>query len=582
MISKRKDRLSPASTASGVAGMERVRADNLPAELTEYMELVERDEPRACPEQHALVAHVRKCFEEERLYIDTNRLGKYLSLARYFPFQLFPWQKFIIALWLCTYRESGQPRWKKFFAMIARGAGKDGFMAFVAMCLVSPYNPAKGYDVDICANDDVQAKRPVEDLVEVLELPSQQAKLNRFYYHTKEVVKGRENKGKVRGWANNARNRDGLRSGLVVFNEVHQYQNYSNIKVFKTGKGKKADPREAIISSNGEVSDGPLDDYLSQGRRILFEGEDDHGFLPFICCLHKKEQIHDQANWPMANPSWNYLPTLREETEEEYTDYLQKPEENGDFLSKRMGLRAGFTELSVTDYEKILATNKPLPLDRMKGAACVAGLDYAEMNDWAAMCLLFRLGDIRAVLAHTWICEQSKTLPRVRAPWQDWVTAGHCTLVHEPTISPELLADWLRRMGQIYRIKMLAMDNFRWTLVADAMIRAGFDAKDKKRVKLVRPSDIMKAEPLIAANFDMGRYVWGDNPPLRWATNNTKRIPASRSTGSDTGNFYYGKIEAKSRKTDTFMSLVAAETCEEAIPRDGAVIPKELPVFVLG
>ena len=92
----------------------------------------------------------------------------------------------------------------------------------------------------------------------------------------------------------------------------------------------------------------------------------------------------------------------------------------------------------------------------------------------------------------------------------------------------------------------------------------------------------MKVEPLIAANFDMGRYVWGNNPPLRWATNNTKRIPASRNIGSDTGNFYYGKIEAKSRKTDPFMALVAAETCEDAIPSGGAAIPEALPVFVLG
>ena len=34
----------------------------------------------------------------------------------------------------------------------------------------------------------------------------------------------------------------------------------------------------------------PLDDYLTKGRAILFEGEDDGGFLPFIC-------------WPPRNSS---------------------------------------------------------------------------------------------------------------------------------------------------------------------------------------------------------------------------------------------------------------------------------------
>ena len=111
------------------------------------------------------------------------------------------------------------------------------------------------------------------------------------------------------------------------------------------------------------------------------------------------------------------------------------------------------------------------------------------------------------------------------------------------------------------------------------MIKAGFDARDKQKVKLIRPSDIMKTEPLIASIFDRGLYVWGDYPPLRWATNNTKRIPASRGIGSDTGNFYYGKIEAKSRKTDPFMALVAAECAEDELPANsGPLRPPPPPI----
>ena len=152
-------------------------------------------------------------------------------------------------------------------------------------------------------------------------------------------------------------------------------------------------------------------------------------------------------------------------------------------------------------------------------------------------------------------------------------------LVQEPTISPELLGAWLQNAGKLYRIKKLAMDSYRWTLVSDAMIKAGFDARDKQKVKLIRPSDIMKVEPLIASIFDRGLYVWGDYPPLRWATNNTKRIPASRGIGSDTGNFYYGKIEAKSRKTDPFMALVAAECVEDALPANsGPLRPPPPPI----
>lgn len=133
-----------------------------------------------------------------------------------------------------------------------------------------------------------------------------------------------------------------------------------------------------------------MDDYLARGRRILFEGEADKGFLPFICCLESKEQVHHAENWTMANPSLCYLPHLWQETEEEYRDWCDHPEQNGDFLTKRMGIRAGFKDLSVTDYEKILATNKTN--SGLTGWVCTVGLDYAELSDWAAVNLHFRSG----------------------------------------------------------------------------------------------------------------------------------------------------------------------------------------------
>ena len=72
----------------------------------------------------------------------------------------------------------------------------------------------------------------------------------------------------------------------------------------------------------------------------------------------------------------------------------------------------------------------------------------------------------------------------------------------------------------------------------------------------------MTVEPVIQECFNRGLFTWGNAPHLRWAVNNTKRVRASRSIGSDTGNFYYAKIEAKSRKTDPFMALVASMVIE--------------------
>lgn len=537
---------------------------DIDARIEAYLAQIESGSPRACKDQIALAKHIRRCFATEPIYTDTALLDKYLRLQKYFPFQLFPWEIFLLALWDCTFwRASGLPRWKTLFCMIGRGAGKDGFIAFDGFCSISPYNPIRRYNVDVCANNEEQSKRPQLDLVDVLETPRLQTKLDRHYYHTKEVVQGRKNKGVMKGHTNSPKGRDGLRSGKVILNEVHQYENYDNITVFTTGLGKVDHPRIGIFSSNGDVSDGPLDDYLEQAQCILFGGEDDSGFLPFVCRLDDKDEVHDPENWYKANPSLQYRPSLATEIADEYRSWTEHPERNASFLTKRMGLRAGQTDITVTDYAKIKATNKPLP--DLSGWSCTVGLDYAELNDWAAVNLHFRQGDERYDINHAWICLQSKTLHRVKAPWKAWASDNLVTPVDDVSLHPSLIADYIQEAISKYDVKMLAMDNFRWPLVAQEMQKLGFNPKDKTKLKLIRPADIMQVDPVIQNCFDRELFTWGNNPCLRWAVNNTKRVRSSRKIGSDTGNFYYAKIEAKSRKTDPFMALVASMVVEPVL-----------------
>ena len=79
----------------------------------------------------------------------------------------------------------------------------------------------------------------------------------------------------------------------------------------------------------------------------------------------------------------------------------------------------------------------------------------------------------------------------------------------------------------------------------------------------------MKVYPVIDRCFANGYFHWGEQPHLRWATNNAKLIRAKRSklTDSDVdiGNFLIGKIEPKSRKTDSFMALVHSMVGEDKL-----------------
>ena len=556
------------ATSKRRSGSSRKKKTTLNPHIQQYIDLVESGELRVSKECKALIDHIRYCFETEEIYVNGEQADHYISLAKYFPWEkLFPWQEFVITLHDCTYYTDGDlPRWPDLFCMIGRGAGKDGTIALEGMALTSPYNGIPGYDVDICANNEEQALRPVLDTVDAFDGSEYKTRLKKWYKWKTESVTSIKTKGVIRGRTNNPKGKDGMRSGIVVFNEIHQYENYQNINVFTTGLGKHPHPRRSYYTTNGDVREGPLDDLLETSEGILFSGDPDNGLLPFICRLDDKTEVDDPKNWEKANPSLPYLPALQQEIAKEYRDWKKSPQRLPAFMTKRMNIPDGSSEIKVTDYANIKATDRELP--DMSGWTCVVGIDFSKITDWVSIDFHFKQGDERFDISHSWMCSASKDIPRIRAPWKEWVDKGRLTIVDDVEIHPEVITEYINDAKRNYRIMGVAIDDFRYALLSRALSGIGFD-KDHKNLKLVRPSDIMRVAPIIDSCFANKWLTWGDAPEFRWATNNTKLIRYGRKIGAtsdqDLGNYVYGKIEAKSRKTDPFMAFVAAMTIEDQI-----------------
>ena len=168
------------------------------------------------------------------------------------------------------------------------------------------------------------------------------------------------------------------------------------------------------------------------------------------------------------------------------------------------------------------------------------------------------------------LCANSADLPRIKFPYMEAVAAGDAEIIDAPEIPPELIADWIEVQTHFYNIPMLALDDYRFALMKAALARVGF-TYENKNIKLVRPSDKIKIEPIIDSGFRNHNIVYGDCPIMRWYTNNTKKVKSKKY-----GNYEYQKIEAKSRKTDGFFAFVAAMTQHELIPEQqtgGEVLP---------
>ena len=529
----------------------------IPSQIQEYIDIVEQEKVRTCKEQKLLVAMVKKTFETEELIYDEEQIEKYLSYQKYFPFKLFAWEIFCFVLHNCIFTTDDEPRWDTLFALMGRGGGKNGFLSFEDFCLITETNGIKEYHIDICANSEEQAKTTFDDIYNILDNPQHTKKLRKFFRWTKTEIENLKTQSKIKYRTNNPKGKDGLRSGMVDFDEPHAYENWENINVFTTGLGKKRHPRRTYVSTNGDVREGPLDQLIDKSKKILNGEIPDNGFLPFICWLDDEKEVHDEANWEKANPSLPWLPTLRKQMRGEYQDYLLDPVINHAFMTKRMNRPQGRKDTEVASWENILKTNGEVP--DLRGKTCVCGIDFSKTTDFVSAFLLFKQKDRYYGIHHSWFCTASNDKHRIKIPLQDMAQRGLLTIVDDVEINPTLIAEWVRQQRDIYNLEKIAIDSFRYSILSRALADVGFDAKEKQ-VKMIRPSDIMLVQPKISSWFIGNKIIWGDDPLLRWFTNNAKLEPAPNN------NFKYGKIEPKSRKTDGFMAFVAAVTLEEEIP----------------
>lgn len=494
--------------------------------------------------------------------INHEKIAKAVELIeRYFEMELFDWELFIIALIHCYYKFNDTVVFDEFVIIMGRGNGKNGFISGIAWYLTTQYHGIRDYHVDIVANSEDQAKTSFFDIYEML--TRTWAKSKKFFYKTKEIIKNLKTNSQIKFNTSNAKTKDGKRTGCLIADELHEYENYDTLNRFTSGFGKKKHSRIFKISTNGDVREGVYDEEVRIGEDILNGTIKDTGTLPLFYRLKDEKDVFDKNKWNMSNPSLKYLDVLLQRITKEFNEMQYKPSMEKEFYTKRMNLSRTKEEIPVTEWKNIEATNKPIP--DVHGLTATVGTDYVKVTDFASVNIHFRIGDNRIDLNHSWLCLKSADIPRLKIPWKQWAEEDHLTLVDDVEISPDLIAEYIAEQAQYYNITKLALDNYRYALLAEALKRVGFDAKERKNVYLVRPSDIMKVVPVIDSCFVNQYFIWGDQPLLRWATNNTKLIASGKKQGTDTGNFYYGKIEAKSRKTDPFMALVHSMCIEDEL-----------------
>ncbi|HDR7783974.1 TPA: terminase large subunit [Bacillus wiedmannii] len=529
--------------------------------VEEYIELYRSGKIKFNKERELLINYLEKyVLNRDDLYFDDEMIQDCINFGEKWYFPLQPFQKFLIAFVFLFYKKNGRVFYRKFLWMLGRGGGKNGLISVIIHFLISELHGIPEYNISVVANSEEQAKTSPD---EVHKCVKKNEVLQRAFKTTLTQTVSKATESILKFRTSNGDTKDGLRDGAVVFDEIHQYESNKDVRVHISGLGKKKNPREFYIGTDGYVRDGFLDKQKEKAMKVLNGEARPNAVFPFICKLNDETEVDDLDNWELANPMLSkplseYAEGLLETIKEEYEDLEDDPSNREEFMTKRMNLPVTNLERSVAKWSEILATDRSLP--DLDGQECIGSLDFASIRDFAACGLLFRQTGEYIFKTHSFVRKEfvdiyygySKKAGEFKkqkfAPIKEWEEQGLLTVVDEPTINPQHIVDWFVKMREQYGIKKIIADNFRMEAIRPLLVAEGFEIEVIRNPKAIHSL----LAPRIEMAFANKQIVFGDNPLMRWYTQNVLVVIKSD------GNKIYEKKEPVRRKTDGFQSFVHA------------------------
>lgn len=382
------------------------------------------------------------------------------------PMKLMLWQKaYIEALYSFKMadkfytdnsgRRRNVDRFQESILLIARKNTKSETCS--ALILTESIIGNEGADLVCSSNDDIQASI-LYDAIDTMRLlidPEQldTAKNQRF-------IRILPTNSKIFKLSDRTRNKEGRNIDFAVIDEVHEMKTNVIIKSIQQSQSLKDNPKCVLITTEGFVNDGALDDILKTARAII-RGEDDgvsaERFLPWLYTQDSENEVWtDPKTWQKSNPSlgtvkrWDYL--------EKQIDLAKKSKSDRIFvLSKDFNFKQNAVQawLNTEDYKYV----SKYDLDDFRGALCLGAVDLSETTDMTSAKLLLMRKDDRTkyIHQHYWIPESKLTNAddlQAGAKYKEWAQKGLLTICEGNDIELSAVADWFYDMYVEHRFKL--------------------------------------------------------------------------------------------------------------------------------
>lgn len=485
--------------------------------------------------------NLKKDIEEGRYIYDTQDAEKRfnfmencvrLTKSPFFgkPLKLMLWQKAFIEILYSFKMQDGTDRFQKALLLISRKNGKSELSS--ALALADFILGGEGLDIVCSSNDDMQANILYQAINTMrLQIDPKQS----LTWINQQGLKCLINNNKIFKLTDRTRNKEGRNIDFAIVDEIHEMKTKEILKAIEQSQSLKVNPKLILITTEGFVNGGVLDEELETARKIIAGQIDDMSsarFLPFLFTQDAEEEVWqgDRVNklWQKSNPSLGEI--KRYEYLESQVDLAKRSKTDRVFvLCKDFNIHQNTAEawLKRETYINI----KEVDFSPFAGELAVGGVDIAETTDLTCACALVYKDGKKFIKSMYWLPKAKLEKDNDEgsgAKYQRWIEEGRMRVVEGNFMRPSLVADWFAELFKAYKIKPFKI-GYDVRFANDFIEKAenyGFETE----LIYQRPYVMSGAVSMIEADLDC-RNIEGLNEVDKWCFGNATLVVDNKGFG---------------------------------------------------
>lgn len=382
---------------------------------------------------------------------------------------LMPWQKaWIEALYSFKVYDKELGKWVDRFTetLLLIGRKNTKSETSSAICLTEMCIGGEGMDI-VCASNTYEQSDILYEACDTMRMLIDPK--NKDTWRNIKGLRCLYNNNKITKMSDRTKAKEGKNIDEAVVDECHEMPDNTLVEPIVQSMSIKENKKLILITTEGFVNDGFLDDKLKEYRGIIFGeqlDDSDKRKLPWLYTMDSEAEVwevnEDGINpaWQKANPTliygvkkWGYL--------RDQVNGARKSKAKRAFtLSKDFNFKVA-NALAWLETSDIEAAVEVFDLEEFRGSWAIGAVDLSETTDTTnAKIMLRRAGDNKKyILSHYWIPE-SKLADGGSddrgegAKYQEWAQKGMVTICEGNDNDLTLVADWFYNICVQYGITL--------------------------------------------------------------------------------------------------------------------------------